>query len=891
MEILKKNENYCSSEVVEKAEALLNKYASQPALLEILAAELEYLAERKCSVSDFSDLIDVYSKHYAFFRNINTPLSKIMVQEIGKCVVGFSSLGSPLGAIPSEMLAYVYSEFYDQFLKTLDPELTVLFAKSVGFMSQYMPIKVLHPDVVKNLMQFYQDNCDFFKKADVKYWVLLINLSGNIISFTGETKNVETFFNFYKKNRNSFGKLDSSIGKEIIMAVGGVLSSESDPTATRKVAIRLGKMLLSNALTLQNIDKGVAKALIRQTSPDEEETFREDLTKILLTLCCEASSSLAQLKGDVLSATISEIKQTICRTGTEEAASALLKIYVATAGFLASLEPEIAEELVRLAEYLFRDTANQPGIIKHMEILAEYAWLYSDLGIHISKNILEFTSIEFTVDGNEKHTRRLMEFYSRHGKHFKDVNADIVEDLVEHCNSFLIDEDNQELAEFILKLCAGEYEDGQKFNRSLAKEIEARVEEAAKQGLPETALEKTLIARLKQLPKKWEPKIPPKGLTVAAYVASKKDVGGQDVQPGDAFMSASTLALANQCLFSGLKQNAPWTCAYSIVCLSSLVEALVSQNRIIYIYDEPLFSERLPMKRWVWGLPDKERRLLARIESLLKTPALRRRGEFLNFLKGYGLFRKLAEEAATYLKLSSVPFDKKWTEDYLEKLALHTADTLEFCRFKNFLYLPNPVESTFSTYHLVNENLRGASAARIAIMLIESARERQAVKANQRKQAKVFDTRLPMIFAAVLKEADKPEDIIPIALQMRATKEAKVFREWVVSVDNDRSLGNFNKELDEVQNLADSLASRVKERPRRISLQFGISVIPPAPSIGVSVDGPELRGALLTKRKKHLTFLHSIFDVSMSIANLSREINRVFKIRTDTMKEVIEHMW
>jgi len=172
------------------------------------------------------------------------------------------------------------------------------------------------------------------------------------------------------------------------------------------------------------------------------------------------------------------------------------------------------------------------------------------------------------------------------------------------------------------------------------------------------------------------------------------------------------------------------------------------------------------------------------------------------------------------------------------------------------------------------------SISDISIRKLERAREIQARKANVEIGVKVYDVYLPAILSVILREANKPQDILQIALQMRDLKEAKLFREWSYEFDFDRTrIDHLNREVDRIQGLSDQFAKGINSEPRQFPVQLLLNPLPVQVNIPIKI--PKLLSKLRKKKHNHLSFLHTMWNRFISVRSLRNEMARVFGYKED----------
>jgi hypothetical protein len=332
--------------------------------------------------------------------------------------------------------------------------------------------------------------------------------------------------------------------------------------------------------------------------------------------------------------------------------------------------------------------------------------------------------------------------------------------------------------------------------------------------------------------------------------------------PGDVAISfRSFLDIDPSSITSGLYKNpslsSPFEVCMFLLNLANLIEGIVTQNCIYcFAWEQgPAFSEypnlpvrMLPIHK---SLPDYKKALAAQGAGL---PT-----ELDEIASEYDELISSHEGLLTVSGINAVPFQSRiLLGDILRSQEL------------GLNFYPSALESNPCIYKIVRENVSRPQVSRVAVDLMESARRPLAVKSNERIKAKIFDAYVPAVFGAVLRDSRDLDDLFRIAVQMRETREAKAFRKWAASVDLDENLARIDQELSQVQILADDLAKGIDQKPKEIQLQLGVSFIG---SVQLSIPV-----SIRRKRKRHLTFLKSLFDMSSDVARLNDHVKRVLAI-------------
>jgi len=170
----------------------------------------------------------------------------------------------------------------------------------------------------------------------------------------------------------------------------------------------------------------------------------------------------------------------------------------------------------------------------------------------------------------------------------------------------------------------------------------------------------------------------------------------------------------------------------------------------------------------------------------------------------------------------------------------------------------------------VKETYKGKSFADICMSVMNEAMKEKALRLNKIREAPIYSTSIPMLFAKVLSLSSTPEDLLSHALEIRNTKAASRFREWASAVNNDSSCDNFEKEYNEVDKLAENLAKGIRRPSKEISIGFGIGLL----SFSTPFAVPDIK----LNRKKHLSFLSDNCWKVYLRDEIASGITRVFNV-------------
>ena len=168
------------------------------------------------------------------------------------------------------------------------------------------------------------------------------------------------------------------------------------------------------------------------------------------------------------------------------------------------------------------------------------------------------------------------------------------------------------------------------------------------------------------------------------------------------------------------------------------------------------------------------------------------------------------------------------------------------------------------------------NAAEISIKLLEKSREEVADEyLSKLLELNIIETKIPLILSFILKEANNPNDIIPITMQIRNSKNAKAFRSWCNNFSEEIMNGNlkniFNhyKDLDKITK--DMHKYMGIEKEESISLKLGWGPIEHKKTFSL----PEIINKPIYF-KRHLLFLGNLYKNIMSVSKIYPLLNKVF---------------
>lgn len=116
---------------------------------------------------------------------------------------------------------------------------------------------------------------------------------------------------------------------------------------------------------------------------------------------------------------------------------------------------------------------------------------------------------------------------------------------------------------------------------------------------------------------------------------------------------------------------------------------------------------------------------------------------------------------------------------------------------------------------------------------------------------------VPLVFNYILEKSHKREDIIPIALDVRDSREARAFRKQLALLDEAMAVGDYKLLVDLTGELRDKLniLGRKLDQPS-VGLEIGF---PPA----VALDPLGIFERIKIKRRHHLVFIDQLYNAGL----------------------------
>lgn len=192
----------------------------------------------------------------------------------------------------------------------------------------------------------------------------------------------------------------------------------------------------------------------------------------------------------------------------------------------------------------------------------------------------------------------------------------------------------------------------------------------------------------------------------------------------------------------------------------------------------------------------------------------------------------------------------------------------EMAKAYDAAYRPHPARAPIVLGDAVPPTSSTAPFGRAAIRAVTDFRDELVSPVNQRIGMTVFETGIPPILAAVLREARDPSDIPRIAMEMRDTAAAREFRGWTAA---HYGMGDGRAILDAERELTELLGKLRKEfglEKTDFELQLW--------QLTFKLRTPRWAFRLPHAKRLHLQFVRDLAHACVQVQRLDDELVRVF---------------
>lgn len=336
--------------------------------------------------------------------------------------------------------------------------------------------------------------------------------------------------------------------------------------------------------------------------------------------------------------------------------------------------------------------------------------------------------------------------------------------------------------------------------------------------------------------------------------------------------------------------------SYDLLNSAILVESIVCHDSLyvnaesIDIWNKNIWQDTLqPLQKIIspvaWPSEQRlevERQLSPILRSILADASIHAQHKDSSFLKFFAdvVLRATHERYDSYRyvliedKFFSQPLSHPWSS--VHAVLLGAAFYLMCSQVIGVPYKPSILRASILSNTLQHEfHRREFDAAGIAMDLLEKSREEVAKQYFEKLlELNLVETRMPCVLAAILKEARSPSDVLPIALQIRESKEAKAFRTWsadfsgAIQKGDLVQIGVFHKEVEEVVKDVNKMLGITNEDSLKVTLGWGPVSLGRAFSLPKVIQRP-------IRLKRHLWFLHNMYTELATMARFSTRVEQV----------------
>jgi hypothetical protein len=159
--------------------------------------------------------------------------------------------------------------------------------------------------------------------------------------------------------------------------------------------------------------------------------------------------------------------------------------------------------------------------------------------------------------------------------------------------------------------------------------------------------------------------------------------------------------------------------------------------------------------------------------------------------------------------------------------------------------------------------------ARVPLDFVKKLRREIASEVNSNADSDLFDLEVPPVLAAVLREANRPEDCLPIAIQMRNTPPAIAYRQCLEGISaSDSGLKTLKLKAD-LEELKRNLRKQLLIESQTVSLGLWKFSFP------IKVPGWMFRSIYLPNQR-HMQFVRDLAIAVVNLRNLEGQMIKVF---------------
>jgi hypothetical protein len=160
--------------------------------------------------------------------------------------------------------------------------------------------------------------------------------------------------------------------------------------------------------------------------------------------------------------------------------------------------------------------------------------------------------------------------------------------------------------------------------------------------------------------------------------------------------------------------------------------------------------------------------------------------------------------------------------------------------------------------------------ARVPVDFVQRLRREIAGDVNSVANCDLFDLDIPPVLAAVLREAKRPEDCLPIAIQMRKTPAATAYRRCLQAISSSESGLEVLKLKSELEELKQNLRKQLLLERQTVSVGLWKFSFP------MKVPGWMFKSFYLPG-KRHMQFVRDLAMAVVNLRSLESQMIEVFR--------------
>jgi len=245
----------------------------------------------------------------------------------------------------------------------------------------------------------------------------------------------------------------------------------------------------------------------------------------------------------------------------------------------------------------------------------------------------------------------------------------------------------------------------------------------------------------------------------------------------------------------------------------------------------------------------------------------------------FGRLQGLLEREAETLLAGVGILDSSTVSERVRKTAVITAGDLWRSATFGAAFLATETESGVCLLDQCRGSLPDlhSSPTESIARVVRSAWQSTINDANMLTGHRFFSVPMPLFLMSVLHDSRTVEDLWKVAIQMRGTKQAAAFRQWLSTVQEEADVVRAAAHMRELRGLVDGLFRLSSRKLPEITVGVGF---PP------SIDIPVMRLIeWLKPEKPHLRFLRKLVGNAIAQSRPEADLSRVFGVSPSLAKE------